>query len=83
MDPIRRGDVPLRELYESQFQLLTCLPLDPDVYDLGAEIRAGTRLKVPDALHAAAAIRHACGQLWTNDRRFEVLANRLDVRVIA
>lgn len=81
--PIHRQDRELRELYESQFQLLTCLPLDSSVYDLAAEIRASSRLKVPDALHAAAAIRNACDALWTNDGRFGVLGNRLGIRVIA
>lgn len=65
--PIRKQNAELRQLYESQFQLLSCLPLDSSVYDLAAEIRAENRLRVPDALHAAAAIRNGCDALWTND----------------
>lgn len=81
--PIRHKDAPLRQLYEAQFQLLTCLPLDAEAYDLAAELRAETRLKVPDALHAAGAIRNRCNELWTNDGRFQELGDRLAVRVIA
>jgi len=39
---------------------------------------------VADAVRRAGdVIRHGCEQLWTNDRRFEAVGSRLDVRVAA
>lgn len=80
--PIRRGNDALSNVYKAQFRLLAHVPLTSAVYDLAAELRAHTKLKVPDALHAAAAISHACDELWTNDARFDVLSDRLKVRVL-
>ncbi len=80
--PIRHGNPQLRQVYEAQFKLLAHAPLTPAVYDLAAELRARTLLKVPDALHAAAAINHGCDELWTNDGRFSLLASQIKVRVL-
>lgn len=83
VDPLRRRDDARRQLFEVQCDLLTRLPLDRAVFDLAAEIRAHRGLKVPDALHGAAAIVHGCDELWTGDKRFDPLSDRLQVRVIA
>jgi predicted nucleic acid-binding protein len=80
--PIRSGNDALRHVYEAQFKVLPRVPLTSAVYDLAAELRAHTNLKVPDALHAAAAIMHGCDELWTNDGRFRALAPRIEVRVL-
>lgn len=80
--PIRSGDEALRRLYETQFEALPRVPLTSAVYDLAAELRAHTNLRVPDALHAAAAIAGGCDELWTNDGRFSSLPPRLQVRVL-
>lgn len=45
--------------------------LETDVFDLATELRAINRLKTPDALHLAAAIKAGCLEFWTNDRRLE------------
>jgi predicted nucleic acid-binding protein len=42
-------------------------PLTVAVCERAARIRATHRLKVPDALHLAAAIEHGCGRFLTND----------------
>lgn len=80
--PIRSGNDLLRQVYEAQFKILPRLRLTSAVYDLAAELRAHSNPKVPDALHAAAAITHGYDQLWTNDGRFNVLASRIEVRVL-
>jgi predicted nucleic acid-binding protein len=51
-------------------------------FDLAAELRAAHRLRTPDALHAACALTHSCGEIWTNDGRFAAIEDRLKVRVV-
>lgn len=41
--------------------------LDTITFDLATDLRAGYRIKTPDALHLAAAITAGCVQFWTND----------------
>ena len=48
---------------------MTNLPLTDAFYELGAEIRASTGLKTPDALHVATALTHGCAEFWTADAR--------------
>lgn len=81
--PIRRGDDALRTVYERQFEHFTLVPLDRAVFELAAEFRARTSLRIPDGLHAAAAVAHGCDELWTNDTRLDRLAGTLSVRVVA
>ena len=82
VDPIRRGDAERRRAYEAQFRSLSQVPLTSTVYDLAAEIRALHSIRTPDAIHAAAAIVHGCGELWTNDKRIAVLEDRIVVRLV-
>ncbi|MBK8598626.1 MAG: PIN domain-containing protein [Holophagales bacterium] len=58
-------------------------PAPPGPFDLAADLRVQHGLKTPDAIHAAAAIRHGCSEFWTNDQRLVVLESRLAVRRIA
>ena len=45
------------------------LPLTAGVCERAAEVRAASlmKIKLPDALHLAAAIEHGCGRFRTND----------------
>ena len=45
------------------------LPLTPAVCERAASVRvaSGMKIKLPDALHLAAAIVHGCGLFLTND----------------
>ncbi len=79
---IRSGDRALRAAYDERFRRLTRLPLTASVYDAAAELRARANLKLPDALHAAAALVHGCDELWTNDSRLHALDNRIRVRAL-
>jgi len=81
--PLRSGDTELLQAMEALLARLTTLPIDAVVFDLAAELRVRHGLKTPDAIHAAAAIRHGCSELWTNDRRLAALEPRLAVRPIA
>jgi predicted nucleic acid-binding protein len=38
-------------------------------------VRATTRLKTPDAIHAATALREGCTLFLTNDAQFRTIAN--------
>lgn len=81
--PLRSGDAELLQAMESLLARLTTLPIDAGVFDLAADLRVQHGLKTPDAIHAAAAIRHGCSEFWTNDQRLVVLESRLAVRRIA
>jgi len=69
------------EAYKEHFREFEILPLGPEVYTLAAELRAHHRLRTPDALHAAAAIRHGCEEIWTGDRRLAAIEDRIRLRV--
>lgn len=59
------------------------VPLTRKVFDLATELRAGYRLKAPDAIHLAAAINGECTELWTNDDRFSKAAGKqLSVKIL-
>ena len=48
---------------------LAVLPVDARVARRAAELRAHCRLRLPDALHIATALRFGAGAFVTNDRR--------------
>lgn len=74
--PMAAGRLDLLADYDAFFagEGITWQSLETDVFDLATEIRAINRLKTPDALHLAAAIRAGCSEFWTNDRRLELAA---------
>lgn len=80
--PLRAQDQVLRAAYEAALGSLCMLDMTADVFNLAAELRARHGLKTPDALHAACAIHHGCGELWTNDQRLSSLGSRIRVRVV-
>lgn len=55
------------------------LLLDREGYELATRLQAEFHLKTPDALHAAAAIQHRCGQFWTNDGGLTRLGPEIDI----
>jgi predicted nucleic acid-binding protein len=71
VSPLRRGDHALLARFDNFFNLpdRLAITLDTGVFDLATELRATHRLKTPDALHLAAAIRGGCDAFWTNDDR--------------
>lgn len=48
---------------------LMLLPVDPDLADLAADLRAKYELRTPDALQVAAALRAGATAFLTNDAR--------------
>ena len=50
---------------------LTVLRHDADSFDLAAQIRAGSNMRMIDALHYATALQAGCRYLLTNDHDFK------------
>ena len=71
--PLREGDTSALARFDRFFTspMITIVPLGRAVFDLATELRAGHRIKTPDALHLAAALEAGCSEFWTNDRRLE------------
>lgn len=80
--PLRLKDHSLLDRFDAIFRRVQLLPLDGDVCDLAAELRALHGLKTPDALHVACAITHGCDEFWTNDDRLLKLAGSIKTRRI-
>ena len=79
----RSDDADLGERYEAAVERVTVVPMPDAVYRNAARIRADHGLRVPDALHLAAARLGGCRTLWTNDRRFARAAGDFAVVVTA
>jgi len=63
--------------FETFFTLpgIELIPISPSVLREAAAIRANvSRLRSPDAIHAATAILHSSANLLTNDHGFQNLA---------
>ncbi len=69
--PRQKADDALLSLFDLFFinRDTESIPLTRKVFDLATELRAGYRLKTPDAIHLAAAIDGECTEFWTNDDR--------------
>jgi predicted nucleic acid-binding protein len=50
------------------------LPITQSILRVGAQLRATTSLKTPDAIHGATAMQAGCALFVTNDRRFRNIA---------
>lgn len=56
--------------------------LDNQAFDLATDLRARYRIKTPDALHLAAAIRADCLGFWTSDQRLATVAEQQGIGVV-
>ena len=70
--PLRDGNHVLEELFWSLFNSseVRLIPATRALWEEAAAIRAATRLKTPDSLHAAAALHAECKLFITNDSDF-------------
>lgn len=73
--PLKSGDVALASAYEQLFQQAQTrlFPMTHSVLREAARLRAATRLKTPDALHAATAQQVSCVQFISNDAGFRAV----------
>lgn len=65
----RRQDDLVQARYDRVFAQVTSVPMTEETFLRAARLRADHNLKVPDALHLAAALGAGCSALWTNDHR--------------
>lgn len=57
------------------------LAMNDSDFECATRLRAMHRLKTPDALHLATALRHSCAEFWTNDDRLNKAAASIAVNV--
>jgi len=65
---IRENSSPQLKLYDGFFTICDFVDLNRSVFDLATTLRAENNLKIPDALHLAAAIESNCSEFCTNDK---------------
>ena len=70
--PLRSGDTALATAYEQLFHQAQTrlLPITQPILRGAAQLRAATKLKNPDAIHAATALNAGCALFVTNDFGF-------------
>jgi predicted nucleic acid-binding protein len=71
--PVRDGNLNLVAIYRRvllETEGLTSIPIDHDILELAAQLRATHRLKTPDSIHAATAIQSGAVLFVTNDTDF-------------
>lgn len=76
--PFRDQDLAQQTRYKKAIanrQNFFIVPVLRDLLIDAAEVRANTQLKLPDAIHAATALRTDCTTFVTNDRQLKKLTN--------
>ena len=73
--PLKSGNAALARLFEQALlgTSMRLLPINRPILLTAARLRATTKLKTPDALHAATAQDAGCALLVTNDATFRGL----------
>lgn len=82
--PMKDGNVALASVYRKillETVGLTCHPIDRAILEIAANLRAAHRLKTPDSIHAATALRHGSSLFLTNDTDFRKVAG-LNVAIL-
>lgn len=67
--PLSDGNHALVRDYEDFLAAQQWLSVGDMDFDYATRLRAMHKLKTPDALHLAIALRHSCSEFWTNDDR--------------
>ena len=77
VEPLKRGDKALVQTFEQALSGtdLRLLPLTLPILREAARLRASTRLKTPDAIHAATSQSAGCILFITNDLGFRGIAS--------
>lgn len=74
--PIKEKNTFEQEAYEEVIKdtnALSVIPVERSVLIQAAKIRSGTKLKLPDAIHAASALSAGCTTFLTNDKQFRTV----------
>ncbi len=73
--PLRNQNQLLIDKFRNWFDDLIVLPIEREVFQLAAQLRADHKsLKTPDAIHLATALHYGCDEFWTNDNRLSKVA---------
>jgi predicted nucleic acid-binding protein len=73
--PLRESNLPLAEMYKQTIESgagLSVFSVNRTVLMEAAKLRATTKLKLPDGIHAATALQANCELFLTNDERISV-----------
>jgi predicted nucleic acid-binding protein len=81
--PLVEGNLALVRDYEDFLSAQQWLPMGDIEFDRATQLRAVHKLKTPDALHLATALRHNCAEFWTNDERLNTAAGGRAVNIFA
>ena len=74
--PLELGRTEIAQLYLGFLQnrrSLEVVPVSRAILTEAARLRAVSRIRLPDAIHAATALRQNCTRLVTNDQRFHAV----------
>ena len=82
VQPMAKADSERLHRTHSFLQLFPVLAIQDSTFELATELRARHRLRTPDALHLATALRHGCTSLITNDRRLSHATDDLTVHCL-
>ncbi|MBV9509862.1 MAG: PIN domain-containing protein [Caulobacteraceae bacterium] len=72
--PLAAGDEALARRYRAVLESWRVVPLDADIAETAARLRATLGLKLPDAVQAASALAVNAAALVTHDRDFDRLS---------
>src|SRR5690242_16659694 len=67
--PLQLGNVGLQHLFHVVLyntRGFSCVPIDRQILETAAQLRASTGLKTPDSIHAATALTEGCALFVTN-----------------
>jgi predicted nucleic acid-binding protein len=83
--PLKAQNAPIQQTYRSFLTSTATFvvpPVSRDILEESAQLRAITKLKLPDAIHLATALGHQCDSFLTNDDVFKSL-NLTQVRMLS
>ena len=73
--PLRRADHDLLARYRVLFgreDIIRLVPVTRGILERAAELRAGSAMRLPDAIHVATALTMGCGVILSQDKRLHV-----------
>lgn len=76
--PFQTGNQQQLDIYRQAIAnapYLTIVPIRRELLIYAAQVRAITKLKLPDAIHAATALASQCTTFLTNDQQFKGIAD--------
>jgi len=81
--PLADGNKVLAQDYEDFLAAQQWLPITDSEFDHAIRLRVMHKLKTPDVLHLATALRYSCTEFWTNDDRLNNAAAGMAVNIFS